>query len=486
MMIHTPFSTQLSGSAREIELRLQSIFQWKKKRPPLLALVLLPVVILGFCGLVACQKEPIQPEEQLRELVKFRELWKAQDESDWWGYTVTDLDHNGRLEIISSETHGTGHYTTTRLWEVNEDGKGLTACGTDENCKPVMGPTPTAPAYYDAESGRCWYLFSDDVRDSAARCYQSLRALSLVNETVEGRFCALKSTVYDPNGLELVSYQDADRTAISSEEYQQLLWNSFPGLEPLTARFVWVEQHLDELEDDALFQELKHSMEGFALMNAVAPYQEILERYYEAGALMQQNLQQAWNSSYSPDDLLVNGILRPYWAAEHNEDFLSRIGYAIQDLNGDGVDELLLGWIGNQLWNMDAGYVFAIYTLEGSQPTLAVEGWERCRFVLCADGTLCKESAGGAAEGSCIRYRFPNIPLEAIWYGWNHDTNSICYVYSSDPAEIQAAAHPSTYTQWMDPVEARQRMEDWMNDGKSISCTPLAAYKPQPQEPFDP
>ena len=35
----SPFATPLSGSARETELRLRSIFQWKKRRPPALLLV---------------------------------------------------------------------------------------------------------------------------------------------------------------------------------------------------------------------------------------------------------------------------------------------------------------------------------------------------------------------------------------------------------------------------------------------------------------
>ena len=44
----SPFTTALSGSARETELRIRSIFQWKKQRPPL-ALFLLMLVI-GLCG----------------------------------------------------------------------------------------------------------------------------------------------------------------------------------------------------------------------------------------------------------------------------------------------------------------------------------------------------------------------------------------------------------------------------------------------------
>ena len=51
----SPFSTRLSGSARETELRIRSIFQWKKQRPPL-ALMALVAVLTALCGyLVSCQ-----------------------------------------------------------------------------------------------------------------------------------------------------------------------------------------------------------------------------------------------------------------------------------------------------------------------------------------------------------------------------------------------------------------------------------------------
>ncbi len=51
---HTPFSTPLSGSAKEAELRIRNIFSGPKKRPPVLFLVLMFSVCI-FCGnLVSC------------------------------------------------------------------------------------------------------------------------------------------------------------------------------------------------------------------------------------------------------------------------------------------------------------------------------------------------------------------------------------------------------------------------------------------------
>ena len=47
----SPFTTPLSGSARETELRIRSIFQWKKQRPPLWAMVLIAALVLSCGGL---------------------------------------------------------------------------------------------------------------------------------------------------------------------------------------------------------------------------------------------------------------------------------------------------------------------------------------------------------------------------------------------------------------------------------------------------
>ncbi len=64
----TPFSTRLSGSAKETQLRIRGIFQFQKKRPPLWLLALVMALTLGCGGLVSCQQaqpstEPPTPQE---------------------------------------------------------------------------------------------------------------------------------------------------------------------------------------------------------------------------------------------------------------------------------------------------------------------------------------------------------------------------------------------------------------------------------------
>ena len=59
----SPFTTPLSGSARETELRIRSIFQWGRQRPPLWAMVLMATLILTCGGLVSCQVQGGQTSE---------------------------------------------------------------------------------------------------------------------------------------------------------------------------------------------------------------------------------------------------------------------------------------------------------------------------------------------------------------------------------------------------------------------------------------
>ncbi len=63
-MPKTPFSTRLSGLEKETELRLRSIFQWKKKRPPVVLFVLTALVVLLCFSLFSCVAEEPEQDEQ--------------------------------------------------------------------------------------------------------------------------------------------------------------------------------------------------------------------------------------------------------------------------------------------------------------------------------------------------------------------------------------------------------------------------------------
>jgi len=67
----SPFTTRLSGSARETELRIRSIFQWKKKRPPAALMALMLALILSCGGLASCQIRASDTGSYLRMDVQY-------------------------------------------------------------------------------------------------------------------------------------------------------------------------------------------------------------------------------------------------------------------------------------------------------------------------------------------------------------------------------------------------------------------------------
>ena len=63
-------------------------------------------------------------------------------------------------------------------------------------------------------------------------------------------------------------------------------------------------------------------------------------------------------------------------------------GYALQDLDGDGAPELLIG---------NGREIFDLYALQDGAPKKLLTGWERNAYVLCEDGTVYNTASGGAA-----------------------------------------------------------------------------------------
>lgn len=63
-------------------------------------------------------------------------------------------------------------------------------------------------------------------------------------------------------------------------------------------------------------------------------------------------------------------------------------GYALQDLDGDGAPELLIG---------NGREIFDLYALQDGAPKKLLTGWERNAYVFCEDGTIYNTASGGAA-----------------------------------------------------------------------------------------
>ena len=71
-------------------------------------------------------------------------------------------------------------------------------------------------------------------------------------------------------------------------------------------------------------------------------------------------------------------------------DMLWDAGFAVTDLSGDGIPELLIGSLGS-------GMVYAIFSVSDGAPKPVLEGWYRNAYYLLQDGSIFNQGSGGAA-----------------------------------------------------------------------------------------
>ena len=192
------------------------------------------------------QEDSAASEDQQRAIIMDHyDLWaEAWSYGTDWFYTITDLDHNGRLEVVTASLQGSGLYTYADIWEVREDFSGIAECkdslGEGEAYPDII--TETASCFHDESSGLYWYLFDDVARSGMAEYYSSKVALCLDNGAVELHYINSKYEKYeDADSEPQVSYGDGEGNPITKEEYEQAVANWATGMTMSDFYLEWTE-----------------------------------------------------------------------------------------------------------------------------------------------------------------------------------------------------------------------------------------------------
>ncbi|MDL2263972.1 hypothetical protein LJC31_04910 [Synergistaceae bacterium OttesenSCG-928-I11] len=107
----------------------------------------------------------------------------------------------------------------------------------------------------------------------------------------------------------------------------------------------------------------------------------------------------------------------------------SALGYALADLDGDGVLELLLG----SMEGLNASAPNSVFTLRDGQPVLLKSFWSRNRGIILEDGTICSVGSGGAADTYLSSFKLDKgtgalIQLTDIHSGYSQAEEKIYFV----------------------------------------------------------
>ena len=107
-------------------------------------------------------------------------------------------------------------------------------------------------------------------------------------------------------------------------------------------------------------------------------YGEILDGYFDA--LLQ---------GFGPQEYIEKGL--NYLPGNVKD--VSKVGYCLEDLDGDGSTELLIGAV-------DEPYIYAMYTVKDGQETMVIDAGERNTYRLTSDGVFVNTASCSAAQSA--------------------------------------------------------------------------------------
>ncbi len=198
------------------------------------------------------EEEQLSEEKQLSFLSQCSDQWF---EDNNYYYAVTDLDQNGKLELIASTgLSGSGLFTFSHLYEIAPDGKSLRRCipefpDKNETSLSLDIVDGIDTAYRDPQTGNYYYIASDAVSGGAGghACYQESFSLQdgMLTETIFAYQEEWWNEKKHTGGFRFYRCLDGKDRKISEKQYQpeKLAEKYFAGYEKRKVNIKWVQFH---------------------------------------------------------------------------------------------------------------------------------------------------------------------------------------------------------------------------------------------------
>ena len=166
--------------------------------------------------------------------------FRQNDDDTVWSYAVTDLDHNGHLEILAASVQGSGRYTSLKVWEVGEDHKSFVACNVNvkegDSFPDVIANS--ADTYYVSATDTWHYMFDDSITVSATEVMAARCSVQMKNGNLSYTPYAYQQTEYRGN-LNVISFTDRAGRLLTPEDYNAAVADAFAGAQKFSTNFDW-------------------------------------------------------------------------------------------------------------------------------------------------------------------------------------------------------------------------------------------------------
>ena len=204
-----------------------------------LAFTLTLVLLLSLCAIGYAAPLIASAEDAEAQInVIFQNFTSCkQDETDGpWYYAVTDLDHNGRLELLASSFQMSNQLPAVKAWELNTDGSALQPCELNLSEGDVFPNilTDSAETRYDKEKDAWFYLVSVFYPASVDETCVEKSAVAL-NSGVLG--CT--ALAYEHVSGSGSSFTDTENNAITAEAFNAIGDEIFKDSQKSSTYFEW-------------------------------------------------------------------------------------------------------------------------------------------------------------------------------------------------------------------------------------------------------
>ncbi len=203
---------------------------------------------------------------QLGIMADNMDIWYHEPDyaDDLYCFAVTNLDLDDRLELIVANYGGTGEYTYSHFYEINESYDGLTECETNfaegESQPDII--EEFISVFCDAK-GIFHYIFFDNLRIGAGEDDLITSALTLQNGKITNDpLRCMRVTYGEEQGS--IAYTNGAGDEITEEEYKNAVENAFEGLTSYTVTFGWQDAgKLEGLSREEVTDKLEESYNKF-------------------------------------------------------------------------------------------------------------------------------------------------------------------------------------------------------------------------------
>lgn len=227
--------------------------------------------------------DPLSVGNQLKTIAGYAEKWRKMESQDdpfeSMNYAVTDLDQNGRLEIIaSSGQQGSGRFTYTDYFQVNQAGDGLKKLKTSSMAGSDIVKN-ISTAYFDPDIREYHYITSDFASAGAAVGYYTavtsltLRGNKIVDEPLGYKDVVVKNGKEKPQYFYTYSQEgntdSPEKRKMRASEFsvEEISSKAYAKCGKLSVNISWFsfERSLNDMTEEQMIYYLKRSYEAFRL-----------------------------------------------------------------------------------------------------------------------------------------------------------------------------------------------------------------------------